>query len=303
MERRGGGEGKKRLSTKGARPSHPALHYNQTNAAGLVCPAAGYNFPGRQLFLTFPKTPAKFCIIAVQGKAMLFTRRLSLAVLLLLPLSGTARSATFVVDRTDDTNVSACSAAANDCTLRGAVTKANSTATTDVISFDTTIFATPRTISLGTLLDSLTADVAITGPGEDKLLVRTNSGAFAIFTMINVVKVSLSDLTFSNSLTGVGISGGGTLSIKDCTLNSNATGIRNQAGNVTASGCTLSRSSSYGLVNNGGTMTATNCTLSGNNNSASIYNYNNGTLTVEGCTLSGTTSSRTCSAIDRSAIP
>jgi len=48
-----------------------------------------------------------------------------------------APTATFVVDRTDDTNVAAaqaCTGVANDCSLRGAIIKANATAGADTIT-------------------------------------------------------------------------------------------------------------------------------------------------------------------------
>jgi CSLREA domain-containing protein len=55
----------------------------------------------------------------------------------LLPalLATTAEAATFVVDSTADTTLTACTAAAGDCTLRGALERANGNADADIIQF------------------------------------------------------------------------------------------------------------------------------------------------------------------------
>lgn len=54
---------------------------------------------------------------------------------LLLACAGHAFALNFVVDRNDDANVGACTAAPNDCTLRGAINSANVLAGADTISF------------------------------------------------------------------------------------------------------------------------------------------------------------------------
>lgn len=48
---------------------------------------------------------------------------------------GSAQAATLVVDTTSDVALSACTAAANDCSLRGALNAANASATPDTIAF------------------------------------------------------------------------------------------------------------------------------------------------------------------------
>ena len=64
-------------------------------------------------------------------------RRLTTAFLLmsLLGASSASHAATYVVDSIDDSNLTACTAAANDCTLRGAINRANSSAGADTINF------------------------------------------------------------------------------------------------------------------------------------------------------------------------
>ena len=56
-------------------------------------------------------------------------------VVLTLGLVNTSQAATYVVDNTGDTNLSACTAAAGDCTLRGAINSANSNPGADTINF------------------------------------------------------------------------------------------------------------------------------------------------------------------------
>jgi hypothetical protein len=61
--------------------------------------------------------------------------RLTLCVLMVSCLSA-ARAATFTIDTTSDTSLTACTAAPNDCSLRGALTAANLTTALDQIHFD-----------------------------------------------------------------------------------------------------------------------------------------------------------------------
>jgi CSLREA domain-containing protein len=72
---------------------------------------------------------------------------------------------TFTVDSTADTNLTACTAAANDCTLRGAINAANATANSggpDAINFAIP-GAGPHTISPTSSLPSITEAVTIDG--------------------------------------------------------------------------------------------------------------------------------------------
>jgi hypothetical protein len=74
-----------------------------------------------------------------------------------------AQAVTYTVDRTDDATVTACTGAANDCTLRGAVTNSNASgAVDDYITF--TAAVSGQTIVLGSQL-TVTDQVYIYGPG------------------------------------------------------------------------------------------------------------------------------------------
>ena len=65
-------------------------------------------------------------------------------------------NATFVVDTTSDAYLSACTAAANDCSLRGAINNANFDA-----GLDTITFSVSGTITLGSMLPTIDDDVTI----------------------------------------------------------------------------------------------------------------------------------------------
>ena len=97
--------------------------------------------------------------------------------------------AVFVVDRTDDTNAAAaqvCSAAANDCSLRGAITAANATGAADEIQFAASTNGTPFTLTLANAgglnedgnatgdLDA-TAPLTITGNGESFTIIQAGT--------------------------------------------------------------------------------------------------------------------------------
>ncbi len=212
----------------------------------------------------------------------------------------------FVVTSTADTDDGACSV--QDCTLREAINASNDTgsalANPVQITFDATVFANTQTISLGTALDALSADVTITGPVARVTLQAVNANTFDIFSVNSGVKVNFNGLNVSRSHYGVnnlgtlvitncalnnnfyGIYNGtsGTLNAANCTLNANAFGILNLGATATATNCILSGGTNS-IVNGSGTLTAKNCTLSGNDN-AGIVNATNSTMNVSNCTLS-----------------
>ncbi len=209
--------------------------------------------------------------------------------ILALSVIAPAPAATFTVDRTDDTAVSTCSATVNDCTLRGAVTKANATIGADIILFDTTVFATSQTITLNTKLDKLSGDITITGPGADKLTIKntTTGSKFSIFTFSTLVNASFSatfsGFTISDSSVGLSVVPGVTVTATNCVFSGNTVGI-SSSGVATATNCTFSNNST-GVSNGNGTFTTTNCTVSGNTNYG-VLNEANGTVTATNCTVS-----------------
>lgn len=108
--------------------------------------------------------------------------------------------------------------------LRQAILDANASSGPDVITFDSTLFATPRTIVLaGTVLtidDASNGPLTILGPGADRLTISGNqlSRVFAVASG-DVASISGLTVTQGNSLTGAfpgyggGIYNSGTLTV------------------------------------------------------------------------------------------
>src|SRR3954470_5543325 len=86
----------------------------------------------------------------------LVSRVLAVTGLALLVAAAPAGAATFEVDTTSDTSLTACTAAAGDCSLRGAITQANA-AGDDLITFEIG-GAAPHVILLGADLPAVTDD-------------------------------------------------------------------------------------------------------------------------------------------------
>ena len=99
-----------------------------------------------------------------------------------------------LVTTLDDHDDGTCNTA--DCTLREAINLAN-TRTNSLIGFSPGLTGT---IQLASVLPSLTASVAIQGPGADLLTVRRNTGGnYRIFNITPAsITVALSGLTISN---------------------------------------------------------------------------------------------------------
>jgi CSLREA domain-containing protein len=182
-------------------------------------------------------------------------------------------------------NSTADTATAGDgqCTLREAITNANSDSDTtggdcsagsgaDAISFSVT-----GTITLSSALPDITTDMTISGPGASQLTVSGNGGV-RVFNVTATVTVTISGLTVSNgnafSQNGGGIqNGSGTLSVTNCTFSSNS----------------ASPGSGGAIYNDSGTLSVNNCIFSNNstqNRGGGIYN-NTGTLNVTGSTFTG----------------
>ncbi len=172
--------------------------------------------------------------------------------------------------------------------LRQAIADANATPDDDVISFDPTVFATPRTITLtsGSLFVLAGGRLSIQGPGADR---RTVSGApvqhpetlprqvFMVFAGADAV---ISGVTITRG-TGWSI---GTLHPDD------GGGIWNQ-GTVTVLDSTVSEnraSGSGGGIYNEGVLTVTRTTIDGNLSSDSGGGITNhlGTAVIADSTIS-----------------
>lgn len=106
-------------------------------------------------------------------------------------LVGVAAAAAFVVDRSDDPvsplpGDEACTAAANDCTLRGAINNANTAPGADVIEFE--IAGTPgqlHVISLNTPLPGIGEDLLIDATTQDGHVANGN-GTGALDSVLKV---------------------------------------------------------------------------------------------------------------------
>jgi len=213
---------------------------------------------------------------------------LSALALCLLPMA--AAAASFVVDRTDDiASATACTAAANDCSLRGAIIAANAAAGDDVI----TLPAGTYTLSLmgvdedgsatGDLdiLDNTTINGAgtkttiIDGDGADRVIHID-----PLFARAGNVAVALNDLTLQNghavgsTKDGGGLLNQGKLTLTRCAVKNNAAGTNGDGGGIYVDGgpsvtcvdSTFSGNSARdgGAVSNSNAATFTNCTISGN---------------------------------------
>ena len=164
------------------------------------------------------------------------------------------------------------------------------------------------TINLTKALPAVSADVGITGPGADVLIVRRNTGGdYRILNVTAAGTVTFSAMTISNgnaplSEGGGGIRNGntGTVNVINSTLSGNSTsgstgtrggGIHNlTGGTVNVINCTLSGNSAIfggGISNESGTVNVTNSTLSGNPAVSGGGLSNGGTMNVTNSTLSG----------------
>ncbi len=209
--------------------------------------------------------------------------------------------AVLVVNTTTD----AVNVPAGDLSLRQAINLANALDSTETITFDPTVFATPQTITLtqGQLELSDTggtetimgpaAGVTISGGGMSRVF-QVDSGATAVLSALNIV----GGLTTGN---GGGIyDDGGTVTLIDCTISGNSA---DAGGGVFATkrgtiGLTGSAISDDTATNGGGglydyyaTITLTDCTVSGNSaaDGGGAFATKRGTIGMTGCTISGNT--------------
>jgi len=198
--------------------------------------------------------------------------RLAFVLLAILSTISAASAATFTVDSLGDPGTDGCGD--GECTLREALTAANANPGADVIDFSVT-----GTINLTGELPVINDDLALNGPGPNKLTVRRDTGGdYEIFFVTGPAKVSFSGLTISNGRGFNGQSGGG---------------IYNNFANVSISNATISGNSAIsggGIFNQGilnqGTMSITDSTVTGNvafSLGGAVVNA--GTLTITRSTL------------------
>ena len=134
----------------------------------------------------------------------LHTRLITFAIFIgIIAAAQTVSAATYTVDTTMDNGaLTACTATANDCSLRGAITAANNTTANDTISFDATVFASARTITLTGGADGElqiaggSGTLTINGTGANLLTVSGNNQS-SIFFVLDGATVTISNLTVS----------------------------------------------------------------------------------------------------------
>jgi CSLREA domain-containing protein len=155
-------------------------------------------------------------------------RRFIAAALLLtastLAMAGLACANSIVVNTTDQG-----SDAAPLCTLRDAITAANSMTKTNGCAAgsgtDTITFAATGTIALLIQLPDITRNLTITGPSASPGITISGGGLSGFFFTVSASTVALSNLTFTNGfvLDLAPIVAEGDLTISDCTFSNNQT--------------------------------------------------------------------------------
>lgn len=164
---------------------------------------------------------------------------------------------TRVVDRLDDlVSADECTAAANDCSLRGAIGASNDQ---DTIEFDPSLFpppfapeAAPAAVITLTSEIGIFTDITINGPGASQLEINGDA-SFRIFGIASGAIVNMSGMTLTNADAGGGSDGGAINQNSGSTLNLNSMVI---TGNLAARG--------GGIYTIGATLNVANSTISDN---------------------------------------
>lgn len=216
-------------------------------------------------------------------------------------LSIYASAATFRVDTTtDDASLTACTdAAANDCSLRGAVTAANALAGGDIITlpagtYTLTLATTDEDANVNGDLDVLAnSDITLVGAGARSSIVQAGTiggangnGVDRVFDILASGTLAVYNVTVRNGRTA-GAGGG----------------IRN-GGNLTVDHVTIADNRTTGSSGGGGLeiLTATNTfvlssTISGNSINASsgggIRTIGTAQVVIANSTISGNTAAQT----------
>ena len=202
-----------------------------------------------------------------------------------------------------------------DCTLREAITSANTDTTSGAAAGECAkgsgedlidIRVSSGTVNLTRVLPDLSSNIKIEGPGADQFTVRRDSGGdYRIFTVTSGRVVSISGITITNGDTPEGFGGGGiynfisgTLTVTDSTISGNSAGdgggIINW-GRLTITSSTISRNTaaaSGGGISTVNPLTVTDSTISGNTAASGGGIWSNTdlegiTTTITNSTISG----------------
>lgn len=257
-------------------------------------------------------------------RAFQFTFLFSALLLLAFSLAAPVRAAAIVVNDLGDTTGTCATNGTGTCTLRDAITFANTDPGTDTITFSVT-----GTINLGGVLPDLTTSMDITGPGADQLTVRRDTGGNYRIFLANgsSLIVTISGITISNgSLTGGAVSAsGGGLRIDGTSNNVTLQNVVVSGNQVDGFGGGLSNGSASSTLNviagtltgnisvhsipggsgaaidNVGILNVTNSTISdnssnlGDNNAGGIWN-STGSVTILNSTLTNNTGAGSASS-------
>ncbi|MDH5511007.1 MAG: hypothetical protein OEZ32_11735, partial [Nitrospinota bacterium] len=225
---------------------------------------------------------------------------------LALMAPGSAWAATYVVDTTVDNGaLSACTAAAGDCSLRGAVNAVNAGAGGDIISLPAGTYtltgAVDEDANASGDLD-ITKAVTIQGFGAVSTIIDGN-GATTSDRVIHVtaaVALTLDGVTITGGKATTFVGGiftNGALTMTNSTISGNTAGTDYggifASNAVTVTNSTISNNSaagSHGGIASNGDVTVTNSTIS-NNSAGGSYGgiYSFGAVTVTNSTISGNT--------------
>jgi trimeric autotransporter adhesin len=220
---------------------------------------------------------------------------------------GAVQTYNLVVTTTNDTTNSGTTCTGGDpCSLRDAITLADSHSSGDIIP----LAGLQGTIALASPLPDITTNINISGPGAN-LLTISGGNAFGVFNVTNPNAITnFSALTIANgssSSNGAGISNNGSaLTLSNCALSNNSAtggasggGLANDnvAGSATITDCTLSGNSALngGGVYNLGSLLVTNSTFTSNTAPGTAGSgsgggiFNQGTAQVMSSTISGNT--------------
>ncbi len=124
-----------------------------------------------------------------------------------------AEAATFVVDTTSDANLTACTGALGDCSLRGAINAANSAAGADVVNFGIPAVSEPGcnvgtgvcTITPASALPAISEALTIDGYTQSGAAANTNGSGLAINAAL---KIELNGSGAGALVDGLSVTGG-----------------------------------------------------------------------------------------------
>ncbi len=225
---------------------------------------------------------------------------IALAVLGVLAPATPAAAATFPVNSTADPGEGTCTTDPGGCTLREAITAAN----VDSVEDDQIPIQTTGIIDLQSQLPAVSTPTTISGPGQQNLTIRRQTGTFVVLatappmdTTVRIEGVRLADGT-----SGLAASGPGRTEVDRVWIRGNVTNLGAGGGVVAGSGSvSISNSTISGNVANGGggifaTGTAfigiINSTIAGNSTpdaGGGIISDSNATVEISSSTVVGNT--------------